>query len=72
MAKDYSSFFYFTLESNENIAFYSTLPFEKGQFFRDISVYVTPELNNSFQNILAHCQQKNEIEVLSQTIISDS
>lgn len=72
MPKDYSSFFYFTLESNENIAFYSTLPFEKGQYFRDISVYVTPELNPTFQSILAHCQKTAEIEILSTASVTDS
>lgn len=72
MDKNYSSFFYFTLESNENICFYSTLPFEKGQAHRDIVVYVTPELTADFQNILKHCQEKQNIEVLESSIIQDT
>ncbi len=72
MSKDFTSFFYFTMEANENIAFYSTLPFEKGQAFRDIVVYVTPELNDTFLKILNHCQKRSEIEILSQKQVEDS
>jgi hypothetical protein len=71
MAKNYSSFFYFTMEANENMAFYSTLPFEKGQNFRDIVVYSTPELYKNFQNILTHCQKNAEIEILEESEIDD-
>ena len=71
MTKDYSSFFYFTLEANENIWFYSTMPFEKGQAHRDIVVYCTPELDAHFQGVLKHCQKGHEIEVIESSIIDD-
>lgn len=75
MSKAYSSFFYFTLESNENICFYSTLPFEKGQSFRDIVVYTTIELLEDFKQIVSHCMKstlhQNEFEILEQTIVDD-
>lgn len=76
MSKAYSSFFYFTLEANENICFYSTLPFEKGQSFRDIVVYTTVELKENFICILNHCMNsklhQNDIEILEHTIINDT
>ena len=71
MSKDYSSFFYFTLEANENICFYSTMPFEKGQAYRDIVVYCTPELDDHFQGVLKHCQKNHEIEVIESSIVND-
>ncbi len=71
MKKDYTSFVYFTLESNENIAFYSTLPFEKGQNFRDIVVYTTPELEKELKNIIAHCNKNGQLTILEESLISD-
>lgn len=71
MPKEDTSFFYFTMESNENISFYSTLPFEKGQAYRDIVVYTTPELESCFKNILAHLETRLSLEILSETEISD-
>ena len=71
MPKDFTSFFYFTMESNENIGFYSTLPFEKGQAHRDIVVYTTPELHPDFQNILKHCGKRQELEILEKALIDD-
>lgn len=72
MAKSYSSFFYFTMEANDNISFYSTLPFEKGQNYRDIVVYSTPELFPHFESILKHCQKSQEIEILEQCSVQDN
>lgn len=71
MPKNYSSFFYFTLEANEGIAFYSTLPFEKSQNYRDIIVRCTPELEAALENIIQHCQKSAEIEILNKELISD-
>jgi hypothetical protein len=71
MDKSYSSFFYFTLEANEGVAFFSTMPFEKGQQFRDILVRTTPELEKELINIISHCSKKAEIEILSNQTLSD-
>ena len=71
MEKSYSSFFYFTLEANEGIAFFSTMPFEKGQQFRDIVVRTTPELEKDLVSIINHCSKKAEIEILSQKTLSE-
>ena len=71
MSKSYSSFFYFTLEANEGIAFFSTMPFEKGQNFRDIAVRTTPELEQDLINIINHCSKSGEIEILSREAVTD-
>ncbi len=71
MPKEETSFFYFTLESNENIAFYSTLDFEKGQAYRDIIVFTTPELLEYLNRILDHLSKTLRIETLSIQEISD-
>lgn len=72
MDKSYSSFLYFTLESNENISFYSTLAFEKGQKFRDIVIYTTPELYPHLQHVLEYSMKRAEIEVIESCQIIDS
>lgn len=71
MPKSYSSFFYFTLEANEGIAFFSTLPFEKGQSHRDIVVRTTPELESDLLSIIKHCSKSANIETLSKEILAE-
>ena len=62
MEKDVTSFLYFTLEANEGICFYSTLPFEKGDKYRDIVLYSTPELKPDLENILSHLKKTISFE----------
>ncbi|MBD65783.1 MAG: hypothetical protein CME62_11285 [Halobacteriovoraceae bacterium] len=72
VSKDKSSFVYFTLESNENICFYSTKDFEKGSLTRELLIRCTPELKPELDSILKHLQKKFPITFLSQKIIKDS
>lgn len=72
MPKSTSSFFYFALESNENIGFYSTLPFEKHQEFRDVVVISTPELYGHLKGIINHYQDHCQHQILSEEEIIDS
>lgn len=72
MPKSASSFFYFALESNENIAFYSTLPFEKHQEFRDIEILSTPELYDHLRELINHYQDTCQFETLCEEEITDS
>ncbi len=67
MDKNATSFLYFILESNEGISFYSTMPFEKGQKYRDVVIYNTPELSQDLKNILDHLSKKISFEVINQT-----
>ena len=57
MPKNDSTFLYFILESNEGIAFYSTMAFEKSQPYRDIEIYSTPELSLALKGILEHIKK---------------
>ena len=72
LPKAFSSFFYFTLESNENLAFYSTLSHKTGDTHRDIVVRTTPELENQFKSLVDHCKKKGDIELLSREEEDDS
>ena len=71
VTKNDSSFVYFTLESNEGISFYSTLPFSKGQMYRDLIIYSTPELSNNLNAIIEHLTNKIKIEILDKKFIQD-
>lgn len=71
MPKDFSSFFYFSLESHENLAFYSTLPHEVGQPYRDIVLRTTPELDEQISMLIDHCKKSGEIEILEKVEEAD-
>ena len=72
MPKSASSFFYFALESNENIAFYSTLLFEKHQQYRDIEIFSTPELYSHVKGLISHYQETCQFETLLEEQVKDS
>lgn len=63
MPKDFSSFFYFTLESNEGIAFYSTLDSHESPLERIVEVNCTKELYPQLQNILKQLSQMEKMEI---------
>ena len=71
MPKNYSAFFYFTMESNEGVGFYSTLPDSLGKLYRDIQVRMSPEMEEHFLNILSHCKKNADIEVLESSTLDD-
>lgn len=68
---EYSSMFYFIMEANDNIAFYSTLEFEPNSLFRDITVYCTPELSDYLDGIIRHFQTKYSLTIISDEFIDD-
>lgn len=69
--REHSSMFYFIMESNDNLAFYSTLPFPKDALHRDISLHCTPEFSENIDNIIDHFKLKYPLEILEDKIISD-
>ena len=72
MSKNETSLFYFTLEANENMCFYSTLPFTKGEATRNVVVYYTPELKNYFDTICKKLKDLISYEVVEEeTLIND-
>lgn len=62
--KQESAFTYFTLEANEGIAFYSTLPFEKGDMFRDIQITCSVTLQKELDHIIDVLGRSFAIEFL--------
>ena len=71
VATEHSSMFYFIMESNDNVAFYSTLPFAKNSLYRDITIYCTPELSHTMDQIIEHFQKKYSVEIIQDQIILD-
>ncbi|MBC77906.1 MAG: hypothetical protein CME64_18005 [Halobacteriovoraceae bacterium] len=67
-----SSFLYFTFESNEGLAFYSTLNESSDEHHRDILLHTTPEYYTPVLNLLEHLRKKMPIEVLFDKEIEDS
>ncbi len=72
LEKAHSSFFYFTMEANDNIAFYSTLPGEKSSGIRQVKITVTPELSKQMDQIFEHFKLRYPLEIVSDEIITDS
>jgi len=50
--KQDSAFVYFTLEANEGIASYSTLPHQAGDAFRDLELRIPPDFVNEVDELL--------------------
>ena len=59
--KKESSFTYFQLESNEGIAFYSTLPAPKGVDYCDLEVTSHLSLKKELDHLLAQLEKKFKI-----------
>ncbi|MCK5884856.1 MAG: hypothetical protein KAG61_14295 [Bacteriovoracaceae bacterium] len=70
--KEESAFTYFILEANEGLAFYSTLPFEKGSPYRDIDIKCSVDFKVELCYLLDRLSQQYPIEFLSQTELKDS
>lgn len=67
-----SSYFYFTLEANEGIAFYSTLNQSIDDDHRDILIHGPIELRPQMQQILNSIAQVIDVEIiLADTIYDD-
>jgi hypothetical protein len=71
VSKADSSFLYFTLESNENLAFYSTLDHKKGCNYRDIDIKCTIELKDELTSVLGHFEKLHPAETLKEEVIPD-
>jgi len=65
VSKKDSSMLYFILESNENIAFYSTLPGDKAEGYRDIQINCHISMKRHLDSVLEHFSKKYPIEYLS-------
>lgn len=71
-SKESSSFLYFTLESNEGLAFYSTRPHQIGDETREVECYTPIKLKNEFLNLLESLKTEINFIIIEQIIIKDA
>lgn len=71
MNKEDSAFFYFQLEANDGLCFYSTLPYEPHTQYRDIEMRGDILLKNEVTKLLKNCQAKFKIDILLDETIPD-
>lgn len=69
--KEDSAFFYFQLEANDGLCFYSTLPYEHHAQHRDLDLKGDIHLKNEVQLMIDYCSKKFPIEILVDEIIPD-
>ncbi len=71
MSKEDSAYFYFQLEANDGVAFYSTLDYEPHTQYRDIDLKGDLRLKSEMQNIISECQKKFSVSILVDEMIQD-
>lgn len=69
--KEDSAFFYFQLEANDGICFYSTIPHPPHAQYRDIELRGDILLKSEMEQILKECGERFSIEYLVNEIIED-
>ena len=69
--KEDSAFFYFQLEANEGLAFYSTLEYPHHAQFRDIDLKGDYLLKKEMTHLLEQCAQRFKLEILIDELIED-
>lgn len=69
--KEDSAFFYFQLEANDGICFYSTLEHPHHAQYRDIDLKGDILLKDEMKHILDECLKRFKIDVLVDEIIAD-
>lgn len=66
-----AAFTYFTLESNENLCFYSTLPNSYGQTFCDIDIKGGLDMQAEVERLLQVLSKKYPLAILENQVIAD-
>lgn len=70
--KEESAFIYFTLEANENLAFYSTLENSLGEGHRDIDIKTHEGLEAELDHLIKVLGEEVPIEILLREKIEDN
>ncbi|WP_127714564.1 hypothetical protein [Halobacteriovorax sp. HLS] len=70
--KEDAAFFYFQLEANEGICFYSTLENSMKESYRDITVTAHIGLEEELMHIISKLQQSHKLEILKKEIKEDA
>jgi hypothetical protein len=71
LSKEDSAFFYFQLESNDGLCFYSTLEHPHHAQYRDIELRGDILLRQEVLHLINECKKKFPIELLVDETISD-
>lgn len=71
MNKEDSAFFYFQLEANDGICFYSTMEHPHHAQYRDIELKGDILLKEEMKHILQECSKKFKLDILVDEIIAD-
>lgn len=71
MNKEDSAFFYFQLEANDGLCFYSTLEHPPHAQYRDIDLKGDIALKSEIDHLINKCSSKFSIDVLVDEIIND-
>jgi hypothetical protein len=69
--KEDSAFFYFQLEANDGVCFYSTIDHPHHAQYRDIELRGDILLKKEMEHILNECAKKFKIEILLDETILD-
>ena len=69
--KEDSAFFYFQLESNDGLCFYSTLDHPPHAQYRDLDLKGDVKLKSEMKQVIETCSKKFSVEILVEEIISD-
>ena len=69
--KEDSAFFYFQLEANDGLCFYSTLPYEPHAQYRDLDLKGDILLKKEIDHLIERCLEKFSIEILINETILD-
>lgn len=65
LKKEHSSMLYFILESNENIAFYSTLKESSDDAHRDVKISCHISMKQQLDSVLKHFKSKYPMEYIN-------
>jgi hypothetical protein len=71
VSKENASFLYFMLESNEGIAFYSTVEESLQESFRDIKITCTPEYHEKVLHLLNFLRKTFPIDLILEEWIQE-
>jgi hypothetical protein len=69
LSKEDSAFFYFQLESNDGLCFYSTLDHPHHAQYRDIELRGDIKLREEVLHLINECKKKFPIDILVDEII---
>ncbi|PIP95528.1 MAG: hypothetical protein COW00_11600 [Bdellovibrio sp. CG12_big_fil_rev_8_21_14_0_65_39_13] len=70
--KEESAFIYFQLESNEGLAFYSTLDSSLNAEYRDIELHSPISLKPEVEQFLSYLESKISLERIVDEVIEDT